>query len=87
MANKITASELKARVELTGSHFFEWSSMKFFGDTMANYYVPVAPVTVETFRGDKFQCWELQRRKPVTQGLSDSAYFDVDAFERIHPKN
>lgn len=31
------ASELKYHVSQTDSHFFDRSSMKFFGDTMANY--------------------------------------------------
>ena len=79
-------SELKAKVEATGSHFFERSSMKFFGDTMANYYVPKEPVTITTRQGDKQQCYELQRRRPVTQGLADSDYFDINTFERVHPR-
>ena len=78
-------SELKAKVESVGSCFFSRSSMKFFGDTMANYYVPRQHVTVTTSSGDKFQCHELQRRKPVMHGLSDSAYFDINTFKRILP--
>lgn len=33
----MTPSDLKYNVEKTGSCFFDRSSMKFFGDTMANY--------------------------------------------------
>lgn len=42
MKNKFqirTASELKAAVDATGSHFFTRDTMRFFGDTMANYGV------------------------------------------------
>ena len=80
----MTKSELKANVESTGSHFFERSSMKFFGDTMANYYVPVRPVDVDTQSFGKVSCYELQRRKPVKGRLSGSAYFHVETFRRVH---
>ncbi len=79
-------TELKYKVMDTGSHFFDRSSMKFFGDTMANYYVPVGTVQVENCLGEVSECWELQRRKPVKHGLSSSAYFTIDTFERVLSK-
>ena len=80
----MTTSELKAQVEATGSHFFERSSMKFFGDTMRNYGIRSA--TVETYNGEKVEVWELYRRKAVKCGLKTSAYFDKQTFEGVHPK-
>lgn len=74
-------SELKAKVERRGSHFFTRDSMKFAGDTMRNYGVR-GPVTLKTSTGEIVQCWELYRRHPVKHGLQSSAYFAVDTFER-----
>lgn len=83
----MTPSELKAHVS-TGndSHFFERSSMRFFGDTMKNYGVRANPVTVETYSGDQVVCWELYRRRPVKHGLTRSAFFAVDDYRRVLPK-
>ena len=81
-------TELKNSVMATGSHFFERSSMKFFGDTMANYYVPVHPVKVTRSSGERVLCWELQRRRPVFSGpcsMQKSAFFNVETFERVLP--
>lgn len=80
----MTTSELKYNVEQTGSHFFERSSMRFFGDTMRNYGVR-GPVTVDTPTRRGLQAWELYRRRPVKHGLQKPAYFAVDTFERLHP--
>lgn len=68
-----TASDLKYYVEHAGRepHFFTRETMKFFGDTMRNYGVRSA--------GD---CWELYRRRPVKHGLSNSAFFDKQTFQR-----
>ena len=68
----MTKSELKRNVTATGSHYFDRSSMKFFGDTMANYGVRDA--------GD---CWELHRKRPVKRGLNSSTYFDKVTYERV----
>ena len=84
---KMTPSELKYNVEQTGSHFFERSSMKFFGDTMANYGVRAKPVTVETWDSEPALCWELYRKKPVKHGLNTSAFFSVADYSHVLPKN
>ena len=78
-------TELKYNVMDTGSFFFDRSSMRFFGDTMANYYVPAGTVKVTSYSGT-YECYELQRRRAVKHGLSDSAYFDVNTFDRVLPK-
>lgn len=80
----MTKTELKNNVESNGSHFFDRDTMRFFGDTMDNYYVPKQPVQVKKYDGNFEQCWELQRRKPVNHGLSDSAFFSCVNFNRIH---
>jgi hypothetical protein len=82
---RITASDLKYQHELSqGGNFFSRASMKFFGDTMGNYGVRAATVTVKRSNGELVECYELYRRKPVKCGLWDSAYFSCSTFERIH---
>ena len=65
-------SELKWNVEHGdfGKRFFARETMKFFGDTMANYGVRDA--------GD---CWELYRKNPVRNGLQNSHFFNKLTFE------
>lgn len=82
----MTPAELKERVSATGSNFFDRKSMAFFGDTMRNYSVRSKPVTVETWSGDTYECWELQRKHAVKHGLCDPAYFDVKTFKRVHAR-
>lgn len=58
-------------------HFFDRDTMKFFGDTMANYGVR-----------DAGPYWELYRRRPVKHGLNTSAYFDKVTFDQVSiPEN
>lgn len=68
----MTKSELKRNVEETGSLYFTRKTMKFFGDTMANFGV----------RSYNSELWELYRKKPVNGNLRTSAYFDKVTFER-----
>ena len=77
-------TELKYRTAEVEPYFFTRSTMKFFGDTMANYYVPKKPVKVTTY-DEEVECWELQRIRPVKHGLNDSAFFRCDTFERVFP--
>ena len=81
----MNASDLKRQHEIhnPNSHFFDRSSMKFFGDTMGNYYVPVKKQTIVTHSGESHECYELQRRHPVEAGLGTSAWFDTTTFERV----
>lgn len=90
----MTPAELKAHVSTgTESHFFERSSMRFFGDTMSNYGVRSATVRTQydaagnytDAAGVHVDCWELYRRRPVKHGLRTSAYFDKVTFARIFP--
>ena len=81
----MTKSELRAAVKATGSHYFDRETMKFFGDTMANYAVSSKPVEVETHTRGKVLCWELRRKRPVKHGLTASAYFDVKTLALVFP--
>ncbi len=76
--------ELKRRVSETvgGRYYFSRATMKFFGDTMANYGVRRAKIM--DMDGQKREVYELYRRRPVKHGLNKSAYFDVDTFKRVH---
>ena len=79
--------DLKFLVKLvndTGSHFFTRSSMRFFGDTMRNYYVVKDAVKVQTPSGDIVECWALGRRRPVKHGLQSMAFFSTETKERVH---
>lgn len=75
-------SELKREVKERGedSHFFTRESMKFWGDTMANYRVRSA--TVDT-RDGPIECWELYRRRPVKHGVDGSAFFAKDSLRQV----
>jgi len=81
----MTPAQLKRRVEATGSHFFERSSMRFFGDTMRNYKV-TGPTAVTRACGDRCMVYELERKHAVKHGLAASAYFDAETFERVFIK-
>jgi hypothetical protein len=80
-----TASDLRSFVELAGTapHFFDRKTMRFFGDTMANF--GVRRVTVYTQGGNvPRRAFELYRRRPVKNGLQSSHYFAADTFEKVH---
>lgn len=87
----MTPSELKRHVEQTGSYFFTRNTMKFFGDTMANYGVRSAVVRTR-YRGDgngfdpagrEVEAWELYRKRPVKHGLDSSHYFNKETFNEV----
>ena len=81
----MNASDLKYHVEQSGlePHFFTRKTIMFFGDTMRNYGVRSAIVTL--YDGTIVDCWELYRRHAVKHGLIKSAYFDKRTFERVFP--
>lgn len=92
----MTPSELKYNIERAGHgpHFFERKTMKFFGDTMANYGVRSATIKVYDYNREykdfidgqpqviELNVWELYRRHAVKHGLRSSAYFDKQTLER-----
>lgn len=78
----MTPSELKQHVLASGDnpHFFDYKTLRFFGDTMRNYGVRTATIT--TVHGTA-EVWELYRKQPVKHGLKASAYFDRVTFSRV----
>jgi hypothetical protein len=76
-----TKSDLRYMIMESGSHFFDHSSMKFFGDTMANYGMRSTKISgIEYF--------ELYRRKTVKHGLNTSSYFrKTDLSKTTNPFN
>lgn len=81
----MTASTLKYKVQKTGSYFFDRKSMRFFGDTMSNYYVSRHIVEITDSIGDTYQCYALTRVHPVKDNMQSTAYFDIETFENILP--
>lgn len=75
----MTPSQLKYEVSNRGetSHFFDRKTMKFFGDTMANYGVRSA-------EKNGVECWELYRKRPVKHGLDHSSFFRKSDFQIIY---
>jgi len=76
---------LKQRVTETGSYFFTRDTMRFFGDTMANYSLASKPVTITDRKGNAVVAWELRRKRPVKHGLQSPAYFRTVDFARVFP--
>ena len=76
----MTPAQLKHAVTCTGSHFFDYKTMRFFGDRMANYGVRE---TVLKRSNGEVTVWELYRRQPVRGGLKKSAYFDQETLEQV----
>jgi len=78
----MTPSELKSKVNATGSKYFDYAAMRMFGDTMANY--GVRKTKVDTPRRKGVPCYELYRKRPVKEGLRCSAFFDATTFNQIY---
>lgn len=88
----MTPSELKAAVESRGteSFFFCRENMKFSGDSMKNYGVCAATIRAHYDDAGNFceggvtrEVWELYRKRPVKNGLQESAYFDRVTFNQV----
>jgi len=77
----MTPSELKSKVEQTGSnsHFFTRKTMQFFGDRMNNF--GARKTKIETWSDGIVEVYELYRKRPVKHGLQSSHYFDAETFE------
>lgn len=71
-----TKTDLKYNVENIGSNFFSRDTMKFFGDTMANY-----GMYKDTVNG--IAVYALYRKRPVKHGLQGITYFNAVTFERV----
>jgi hypothetical protein len=80
----MNASQLKAEIESTGQnpHFFDRKTMKFFGDTLANFAV-TGPVKIYDWSGELVMCWNLYRKR-ATKSVAGSGYhFCVSTFRRV----
>jgi hypothetical protein len=80
----MTKSELRQKVTETGSHYFDRKSMKFFGDTMRNYWCSRHPIDVIDNRGNPRKVYALGRNKPVKHNQVFTVYFDAETFEQVH---
>ncbi len=78
----MTPSELKYNIEAKSDSklFFSRSTMKFFGDTMANYGCHSGTVNGK-------EAWVLTRKKAVKHGLNADAYFCKETFNRIFKRD
>ena len=74
----MTKSTLIDKVNATGSYYFTEETMRFFGDTVDNYYLARKVHVV----GGK-ECYKLSRKKAVNGGLTAPVYFDVNSFEEV----
>ena len=74
----MTKSALMDKVNATGSYYFTEETMRFFGDTVDNYYLAHKVHVV----GGK-ECYKLSRKKAVNGGLKAPVYFDVINFEEV----
>lgn len=90
------ASELRAKVIEAGQepYFFSRKTMQAFGDTMANYGVRSASITVEydaqgnylgAGNSQTVEVWELYRKRAVSGNQKGSAYFDKVVFSQRFP--
>lgn len=73
-----TKADLKYEVSRRGSHFFDRDTMKFFGDTLANFCL-----SSTTIKGR--EVWVLSRRRPTKLGTSKAYYFDKQTYEQVYP--
>ena len=88
----MTLTELKSNVDNTGSKFFSRGSLKFLGDSLRNYGVRSGVVDSEYGEDRKYMgagntrtvdAWELYRKSPVKNGLTNSTYFDKKNFQVV----
>lgn len=88
--------ELIAKVKEAGREpfFFSAKTMKMFGDTVSNFGVRPATITVEydengEYLGDGntqvIEVWELYRKRAVSGGIKSSHYFDKVVFSERSP--
>lgn len=83
---KMNASTLKHLYQTHNpdGHYFERSTMRFFGDTMSNYAVSSQTVKVRTHSGEIVECYVLRRKHPVKHGLKDPTFFSSVTFDKVH---
>lgn len=75
-----TPSQLKSFLA-NEPHFFTRGTMKFFGDTMANF--GLKRVIIFKNDGTNINGYELYRKRPVKHGLQSSHYFAPDGMDKV----
>lgn len=78
-------SQLKILTSVHHPFFFSRGSMRFFGDTLANYGIRSAKVFTCFDADGKYtptiievDVWELYRKRPVKNNLKESTYFSKE---------
>jgi hypothetical protein len=82
----MTVSELKYRYKENNpdGHFFDYKTMRFFGDTMHNFGVYGTEIWDPSVK-EHIDVWVLYRRGPVNGGLHGvCAYFSKADFHEVH---
>jgi hypothetical protein len=84
--NKPTPAQVRDNHEsaFPDSLFFSRDSMRFAGDTMANFAVAADPVEFVTHSGDAVTCWQLYRKRTTAKGFSGAFYFNCETWKREH---
>lgn len=69
-------------------HFFDRSTLKFFGERMSEMRVLKDPVSVVNSSGDRHTCWVLSslQRKHPDGPTRVYHYFDTETYNDIIPK-
>lgn len=80
-----TASDLKYWIkdQHPDNHFFDRDTMKFFGDSMANFGLRKVKVKNPETK-ELVACYELYRKRAVKHGLQSSHYFDARTLKTVY---
>jgi|WetSurMetagenome_2_1015567.scaffolds.fasta_scaffold159845_1 hypothetical protein len=87
---RMTPSELRYRVQQTGSSFFDRNTLRFFGDTMSNFGCSSKAYAVTDRHGSKRQVFAIWRKHKPNSPLrndpdwSKPYYFDAQTFARVY---
>lgn len=86
MVKKLTPYELKYKILAADptNHFFDYKTMRFFGDTMKNFGCRIAVIKII---GETKEVYELYRIKAVKGRLKSSFFFDPETFKKVYPDN
>jgi hypothetical protein len=83
----MTASELKYLYESNNSngHYFDYRTMRFFGDTMHNFGVRDGGkvLSITTNGIEEVEVWELYRKRPVHGLHGFAAFFRKDNGKQL----
>lgn len=84
MINIKTVYDLKHAYNLAqGGHCFDRATMRFFGDTMANFHLSAYAGEYAEYDGTIKATFLVRRRHPVKHGLSNSLHFCRESLEYL----